>query len=133
MRNEIRSRVKGGLLAAFPVFTATYDASFRAELIKHFKPRTFAPMDIIMEQGEGSRYICFLTTGQVRAFHGETDTIFKVLPKNACFGELAFFLGTPRAASIQTVSYFEMEVIYARSWEKLLAKHPPAQDATRHI
>jgi CRP-like cAMP-binding protein len=52
--------------------------------------------------------MAYIQTGNVSIMYPATDTVFKVLGKDALFGEVAFFLGTPRTASAQCLNYVSL-------------------------
>jgi CRP-like cAMP-binding protein len=51
----------------------------------------YAPGDIVLEEGELTSTLYFITSGSVDIYHIHTNSSFRELTSDAYFGEIAFF------------------------------------------
>ena len=67
----------------------------------------YAPGDVIFEDREKTRDIYFIQEGDISLEDTETGCVIKKLVKLSYFGEIAFFVGSPRICKAFSVSYSE--------------------------
>ena len=93
------SHIHGVVIKAWKTFKEIYDENFINQLAKTFDHETYAPGDIVIEEGELTSNMYFITSGKVNIMHVESNTAFRMLRTGNYFGEIAFFTGKPRTAS----------------------------------
>jgi hyperpolarization activated cyclic nucleotide-gated potassium channel 2 len=93
LRDEIYSHIHGVVIQSWKTFEDLYDITFISQLAKTFEHETYAPFDIVLEEGEKTSVMYFITNGSVNIFHPSTNSSFRKLAAGQFFGELAFFTG----------------------------------------
>ena len=66
------------------------------------------PNDLIIKEGQLTDKLYFIMNGNVEVFHQLSSTTFKLLPKPPYFGEIGFFVGLPRTASVKSLGFSEL-------------------------
>lgn len=107
LRDDVNDHIHGVILKNFPVF-AEYDTNFISQMTKKFEKNTYAPGDIVLEEGEISTSIYFIQTGRIELFHHATRSIYKIINPRDYFGEIAFFTERPRCASARCLDYTDL-------------------------
>ncbi|CAG9328121.1 unnamed protein product [Blepharisma stoltei] len=108
LRDEISSRTHGKVLLLCKTFPKFFSLSSITSITKLLRLETFAPGDEILEEGERSRKLYFITSGSVNIFHQNTGCTYIILNKNNIFGEIGFFAGHRRTASAQCENFTEV-------------------------
>ncbi|MBU6259378.1 MAG: cyclic nucleotide-binding domain-containing protein [Burkholderiales bacterium] len=78
----------------------------------------------ILRAGEGGRAIYIVKSGHVRGALAQGGAATAELGPGAVFGEVAFFDGAPRSASLWAVDAVELLVLPMSAFDKLAAWHP---------
>lgn len=108
LRDEISSRSFGKILLTCNIFPKYFSLTAITSLTKLLQAETFAPGDEVIEEGEKTRKMYFLSSGTVNIFHQGTSCSYQMLSKNQVFGEIGFFTGHRRTASVQCVIFTDM-------------------------
>ena len=127
LREEIFVHTRGQTLCVCPIFN-NFQKHFLLQLTKLLDPKTFAPSDIVFEQGEKSTTMYFIQSGLIELYHGETQSIFKELKQGNFFGEISLFSLQPRCCSAKCLEFVETLSLSRDSMDSLLERNP---DATR--
>lgn len=69
--------------------------------MKFVKKSSNSPNDIITTEGKMGNKIYFIKKGKVDIYHEASNTSLKELDSGSYFGEIAFFTGMPRMASVR--------------------------------
>jgi hypothetical protein len=131
LRDEIYTHIHGVVIKRCTVFQENYDPHFISLLTKALESETFAPGDVIFNDGEFSNKIYFIQNGTVDIFHGKTNSIYSVLSSGLYFGEIAFFIERARCASARCVDFVDLLSLSRSSVNYLLDKFPEAMQATK--
>lgn len=102
------------------------DALARLEEIS--RRRTFAVRDKVIEQGDNSRDVFFVLSGQAHVLmFAETGRIvsFASIGPGGYFGELAAIDGQLRSATVVAAEPLELATLTASQFSGLLNEHPP--------
>ncbi|HVV38680.1 MAG TPA: cyclic nucleotide-binding domain-containing protein [Acidimicrobiales bacterium] len=95
-------------------------------LIAAMERRRFRQGDTILEAGESDRSLYVLSDGTVEVLvagrRGTKRT--GIMETGAVFGEVAFFDGRPRSATVRALSDGELLRLGYDEWELLTARHP---------
>lgn len=110
LSNELKELVcvysRGHIFNNFLVFTK-FDNKFLRKVTMVITYNCFSPFDTIFKEGEKSRDIYFIREGEVMMEDQHTGCVVKKLTKLNYFGEIAFFLSTPRSCSARPISFLE--------------------------
>ena len=127
-KNEISENIFGKVLSRVPSLTL-FDDTFLAQLARGVEPEIYAQDDIIFEAGQTSCELYFLEKGTAELYHRSTRHTFKVLKPGHHFGELAFFTGLPRTASVRCLQFSELLSVKRESLLELLCLSPAGKYA----
>ena len=101
--------------------------------MKAFKRDTFSPGDNIITQGERTSEMYFLVEGSAEVIFQPTNQSFRTMTNGSHFGEISFFLNTPRCASVAAKTYTEVLLLRRKSLFKLGKIMPEAGETTDNI
>lgn len=107
MKEEIYTNLQGHYLIKVPQFETISCQCLRAISYK-LKLELFAPNDLIINQNVTGSDLYFVAGGHAEVFHFTTRTMFKVLGKFHYFGEVSFFGGGKRKASVKSYDFCEI-------------------------
>ena len=127
LKDEISSYVHGAILLSCPVFEQL-EPLIISRLSKLLEGETFAPDDIITEQGQITTKMYFLQTGNVSIYHRETNSHFATLGENMVFGEIAFFAMIPRTASVCCLSFVDVFSLLRKDLDKVAEELPVSKE-----
>lgn len=127
LKDEISSYVHGAILLSCPVFEQL-ESLIISRLSKLLEGETFAPDDIITEQGQITTKMYFLQTGNVSIYHRETNSHFATLGENMVFGEIAFFAMIPRTASVCCLSFVDVFSLLRKDLDKVAEELPVSKE-----
>ena len=85
----------------------------------------FQPEQIIFLEGDDSQDLCMLVSGTVDIYKGDKK-IRQVTRKGAFFGEISFFMGGKRTASVKAQNEVEIICIPKEEINDFLQDHPEA-------
>ncbi|OMJ81416.1 hypothetical protein SteCoe_18155 [Stentor coeruleus] len=125
LREEIFVYTRGAVLHSCSIIHK-YSSHFIQQLSKLLEVNTFAPSDIIFEEGEKSAGMYFIRNGEVELFQSSTGTLLKLLKSGKHCGEIALFCETPRCCSARSVDFLECLILEKKSLDMLFAKNPDA-------
>jgi hypothetical protein len=127
-KNEISENIFGKVLSRVPSLTL-FEETFLAQLARGVEPEIYAQDDIIFEAGQTSSELYFLEKGTAELYHRSTRHTFKILKPGHHFGELAFFTGLPRTASVRCLQFSELLSVKRESLLELLRLSPAGKYA----
>jgi len=94
---------------------------------------SFAPDDIIFLEGDDSQELYVLVSGQVAVFKGDKK-IRELQQAGSLFGEVSFFMGGTRTASVRAKSDVTVVRIPKEEINRFLVEFPgAAREITRHL
>lgn len=132
LRDEIYAHIHGVVIKLCMIFTI-YEEHFISQLTKTLETETYAPGDIIIEEGEMSNKMYFIQNGNVDIYHHATKSTIAELGNKKYFGEIAFFLETPRCASAKCIDFVDLLSLSRFNLNVLLEKFPEAKIATETL
>lgn len=111
LKNEISETIFGKILTRVPMMNL-FDRNFISQMARSAEPTIFAQDDIIFEMGDTSEFMYFLERGRVEMFDKASKHTFQVLQvrtnqKGVHFGEIGFYSGIPRTASVRCIKFTE--------------------------
>ena len=127
LRDEVYSHVHGAVILLCPIFEEV-ETVFLSKLSKLLEGETFAPGDVIFQQGERTSKMYFIQTGNVNIYHKDTRSNFITLPPGNYFGEIAFFLDIPRTASTSCVDFVDLFSLSRRDLKFVAESLPISKD-----
>jgi hyperpolarization activated cyclic nucleotide-gated potassium channel 2 len=126
LRDEIYAHIHGVVINNCSIFTI-FEKHFISQLTKTLESETYAPGDIVIEEGEMSTKMYFIQNGKIDIYHHSTRSTINELDKNKYFGEIAFFLQTPRCASAKCIDFVDLLSLSRLNLNTLLDKFPEAK------
>ena len=106
------------------VFLPDASAGEWATIFSHAEVREVAAGLAVMQAGEEDRGLYLLTEGTLGVQLPRDDTIFKSIDAPAVVGELAFFDGQPRSATLVAVTDVEVVRLDQAAFERLSETEP---------
>ena len=132
LRDEIYAHIHGIVIKMCVIFTI-YEDHFISQLTKTLESETYAPGDVIIEEGEMSTKMYFIQNGKIDIYHQTTKSTIAELGTKKYFGEIAFFLETPRCASAKCIDFVDLLSLSRTNLNILLDKFPEAKIATETL
>lgn len=123
LREEVYVYTRGSVMKCC-VFLQKFQQHFTQQLSKLLEVHTFAPSDIIFEEGERTSSMVFIRTGEIELFQNSTGTLLKVLKNNKYCGEISMICDTPRCCSARSVDFLESLILEKKYFDELLEKNP---------
>ena len=109
------------LIRGVPLFAET-DEKFLDRLAEEFNPRTYAPGDLMAEEGERGRTFFVIESGEAAVLvHG--NEVRKLGPGDA-FGEMALIDKTARSATIKADTEVRGYQLPVFSFRPIVESHP---------
>lgn len=95
-------------------------------LVEMTERRLFQAGDVVIAGGDVDRSLYFVASGSVEVFvrQGHKEQSVQVLGPGSVLGEIAFFDGKPRSASVRALADTELLRLSADAFEVLSARHP---------
>jgi CRP/FNR family cyclic AMP-dependent transcriptional regulator len=106
------------------VFLPEATAMEWATIFSHAEVRSVATGLAVMQAGEDDRALYLLTEGTLGVKLPRAETIFKSIDAPAVVGELAFFDGRPRSATLVAVTDVEVVRLDGDGFERLSDAEP---------
>ncbi|CAG9325585.1 unnamed protein product [Blepharisma stoltei] len=131
LRDDIFGITRGKYIAKCKVFAQLYSEKFIGRLSKDVVYRTFAPDDIVIQEGEKSSSVYFINSGTIELFDKATKSVFKLLEEDHYFGEIGFFAKHPRTSSARCLCFAELLILKRDDLDTILEKFPNANSITR--
>ena len=125
LKDEVFVYTRGTIISNCKVFVK-FSSFFIQQLGKILESHTFAPADIIFEEGEKTFCMYFIRNGEIELFQQSTGTVLKLLKNGKYCGVIALFCNSPRCCSGRSVDFLEALVLEMKSFETLLEKNPDA-------
>lgn len=126
LRDEIYAHINGVVIKGCPIFLA-FEEYFISQLTKLLEIETYAPGDIVFEEGEIGAKMFFIQNGIVNIYHKKTKSTFTQLEPGNYFGEISFFTELLRCASCSCLDFVDLLVLNKKDLNKLLEKFPDAK------
>ena len=86
----------------------------------------------VVQAGEHDRALYLLTEGTLGVRLPRAEHVFKSIDAPAVVGEVAFFDGLPRSATLEAVTDVELVRLSPEGLERLAAEHPELAHAMLH-
>jgi hypothetical protein len=94
------------------------------QMTRIIEARVYAPNDVILEQGEQSTDLYFISHGLVEILHQKTKTVFANLPKDSYFGQISFYTNKRRKATVHCLEFVETFTLKRQSVDELADRYP---------
>ena len=120
------------LLSKVPLFQDA-DVSFIEDLIVKLKPRILPPNDYIIREEQIGQEMYFIKRGEVEAFSEKTGRVYRQMSAGSFFGEIALIYSSRRTASVKTLTYCELFVLYKEDFEQVLDNYPQFSERVKKI
>jgi CRP/FNR family cyclic AMP-dependent transcriptional regulator len=124
------------MLANVPLF-ADLDADALAAIEQQTKRKHYQKRTVIIEKGDESSSLYVLEHGRAKVYvadDGGREIVLRELGPGDHFGELALLGGSPRTASVETLTDCDVRLLTGVVFKDFLAKHPEvALSLIRHL
>jgi hypothetical protein len=120
------------LLSKVPLFQDA-DTGFIEDLIVKLKPRILPPNDYIIREEQIGQEMYFIKRGEVEAFSEKTGRVYRKMSAGTFFGEIALIYSSRRTASVKTLTYCELFVLYKEDFEQVLDNYPQFSERVKKI
>ncbi len=120
------------LLEKVPLFQDA-DQGFIEDLVIKLRPRILPPNDYIIREDQIGHEMYFIKRGEVMAFSEKTGRVYRTMSAGSFFGEIALLLSTRRTASVKTLSYCELYVLYKDEFDEVLENYPRVCEKVKEI
>jgi CRP/FNR family cyclic AMP-dependent transcriptional regulator len=102
------------------------ESAHRDTLIGYMQPRSFSPGETVLVSGEPDRSFYLLTEGTLEAIvtRKNGSNHVTVMEAGSLFGEVAFFDGGPRSATVRAVTQGELRRLGFDHFESMAGDHP---------
>ncbi|HAN74275.1 MAG TPA: cyclic nucleotide-binding protein [Planktothrix sp. UBA10369] len=120
------------LLEKVPLFQNA-EPCFIEDLIIKLKPRILPPNDYVIREEQIGHEMYFVKRGQLQAFSEKTGKVYTVMAAGSFFGEIALIYDSRRTASVKTLTYCELFVLYKEDFNKVLENYPQFSKKVKEI
>jgi CRP/FNR family cyclic AMP-dependent transcriptional regulator len=124
------------MLSQVPLF-ADLDAAALSALEGQTKLKRYQKRTVIIEKGDESSTLYVLESGRAKVYVADDagkEMVLRELGAGDHFGELALLGGSPRTASVMTLTDCEVRVLTGAVFKDFLSKHPESAFALiRHL
>ena len=122
LRDQVIVYLNGRQLQNSAVFTH-FSMLFLSEITFKMGRHTFAIDDNVFEEGDIGNKLYFINKGSVIIVHKKTKTFIKEIGVESCFGEVSFFSGLPRSATVSSKAFTETMNISKKSFMETLKRY----------
>jgi CRP/FNR family cyclic AMP-dependent transcriptional regulator len=124
------------MLAQIPLFS-DLDVDALTSLEQQTKVKRYQKRTVIIEKGDESSALYVLEQGRAKVYVADDsgrEIVLRELGPGDHFGELALLGGSPRTASVETLTDCEVRLLTGPVFKDFLAKHPEvALGLIRHL
>jgi Cyclic nucleotide-binding domain len=120
------------LLSKVPIFQNA-EPCFIEDLVMKLKPRILPPDDYVIREDQIGHEMYFVKRGQLHAFSEKTGKVYTVMVAGSFFGEIALLYDSRRTASVKTLTYCELFVLYKEDFDKVLENYPQFSAKVKEI
>ncbi|MGL4498283.1 MAG: ion transporter [Planktothrix sp.] len=132
LKTQIYCYLYQELLEKVPIFQDA-EASFIEGLVIKLKPRILPPNDYVIREDQMGHEMYFIKRGQLQAFSENTGKVYSVMGPGCFFGEIALLYDSRRTASVKTLTYCELFVLYKEDFDKVLENYPKFSERVKQI
>jgi CRP/FNR family cyclic AMP-dependent transcriptional regulator len=114
------------MLANVPLF-ANLDAAALAVLEQQTKVKRYQKRTVVIEKGDESSTLYMVDSGRAKVYVADDagkEMMLRELGPGDHFGELALLGGSPRTASVMTLTECELRLLTGAVFKDFIAKHP---------
>lgn len=132
LREEIFSYINGNLVKILPLFS-DLDSYCIARISRVLKSQLNSPGDCLIKEKTESNEMFYISRGCVEIVDEVTGSSIKILSNQTYFGEIGFFLNTPRCATIFSISFLETLVLSKKGFLKISDQYPQLQIKLKEV
>jgi hyperpolarization activated cyclic nucleotide-gated potassium channel 2 len=126
LRDEVYSQMHAKVLNNCRIFEV-FQPAFIASLTKLITISTFAPNDVVFDEGSFSRMLFFIKSGDVQIYHRTTNSIYVRLGEGKYFGEIGFFGNLLRTASVKCLDFASLLCLDRADFDRVIEMYPEAK------
>ncbi|CAG9325786.1 unnamed protein product [Blepharisma stoltei] len=133
LKNEISAYIHYPAIKICPTFSRFLDLQSLTTILKNLKEETYAPGDEVLSEGEKNRTIYIIIDGSVYLYYKQMKAHLAELRKGSYFGEVGFFVGHSRTASVKCSAFSDLLTLKFEDAWRSLHKDVKAQEALNFI
>lgn len=122
LRAEVLAHVYKNVTSKCMLFKKC-NKNFLKEMSLRFSSMFFLPGEIIYEYGDAGRDVYFVSRGKVKVISGQGGTM-GMLTQGDHFGEIGYFDGTRRSATVKAMGHTELYIIAGDDLDEILTRFP---------
>lgn len=120
LKDEISAFIHYPIIKTCPTFYKFLSPTAVTTIMKNLKEETYAPDDEIFKEGEKNRTLYLVIEGSVSVYYKQTKSSIAELKKGSYFGEIGFFAGHARTASVKCLEFSDMlSLNFEKTWLSL--------------
>ena len=127
LREMVCTYTRGMFFTNFFAFTRL-DPKLLRKVMLGIVTNCYSPNDVVFSEGEKSRDLYYIVQGSVVLEDFKTKCIIHKLNKSNYFGEIAFFLASPRICTIVANDFLETFIITWESFSKCIEDESDAKE-----
>ena len=132
LRLEVMMQLTKGLLEKVPLFKYSSE-NLKNVLVLALEAKTFDPNSVIVQSGETSREIIFISKGVVEIIDESGDKLFGTMSEGDYFGNLSILLEEKRTASVRTTEFCETFILNADEFFRIKKEYPEFMDVMKKM
>jgi voltage-gated potassium channel len=132
LRLEILLHLTRELIENVPLFKYC-TAPLRNELLLALQPQVYAPGVTIVQEGEASHNVYFISRGKVEITSGDGTTNHGALGDGDYFGLLSLLLRENRTASVRTTTYCDVFSLSQVDFERIKRDYPDFKTVLKRV
>ncbi|MEB3341919.1 ion transporter [Okeania sp.] len=132
LRMRLALELHKEVIEKVPIFQNA-NPNFVGEIVMVLKPEILPPNEYIIREGKWGNEMYFIRRGAVQAFSEKTGTVYRIMEAGTFFGEIAILYEKQRTASVKTLTYCELFILYKDDFKKVLEHYPEFADHVQKI
>ncbi|MDE5068061.1 MAG: ion transporter [Trichodesmium sp. St16_bin4-tuft] len=129
LKTKLALQLHKEVIEKVPIFQGS-TSHFVEEIVIALKPEIVPPNEYIIREGNLGNEMYFIKRGLVQVFSEKTGSIYRTMEAGTFFGEISLVYEKRRTASIITLTYCELFILYKDDFKKILEHYP---DFAAHV
>ena len=132
LRTKIYLHLHKEIIEKVPLFEGASPELIK-DAVMALRSEILPPNEYIIREGHLGHEMYFVQRGEVQAFSEKTGKIYRNMGAGTFFGEIALVLSSRRTASIKSLTYCELFVLYKEDFDRVLSNYPEFAEEVKRI